>query len=137
MRRTLLALLAAAACSAPLAAQGGVKWEHDLPSALARAKAEHKPIFMDVWTEWCGWCIRLQRNTFPSAEAQAALRDVVPLSIKTQLRDGTPTEAYAIQNQYQVDGFPALFILDENGKVLRKYPGYAEPAEFAEFIRGK
>ncbi len=93
MRRTLLALLLAV----PLAAQGGVRWEHDLPTALARAKAEHKPILLDVWTEWCGWCIRLQRNTFPSAEAQAALRDVVPLSIKTQLRDGTPTADYAVE----------------------------------------
>ncbi|HJU84563.1 MAG TPA: thioredoxin family protein [Holophagaceae bacterium] len=135
--RALAALLFSAALAAPLAAQGGVKWEHDLPSAMARAKAEHKPIFMDVWTEWCGWCIRLQRNTFPSAEAQAALRDVVPLSIKTQLRDGTPTENKAIESQFNVDGFPALFMLDENGKVLRTYPGYAEPADFAAFLRGK
>ncbi|BDU72196.1 thioredoxin family protein [Mesoterricola silvestris] len=111
-----------------------VKWETNLAAAQARARKEHKVIFMDVWTEWCGWCIKLQRDTFPSPQAQEALAKVVPLSLKTQFKDGSPTADKGIEQTYKVEGFPALFILDENGKVLSQQPGYLPAAPFAEWI---
>ncbi len=111
-----------------------VKWETNLAAAQARAKKEHKVIFMDVWTEWCGWCIKLQKDTFPTAVAQEALAKVVPLSVKTQLKDGSPTADKALEAKYKVEGFPALFILDENGQVLAQQPGYLPAGPFAEWI---
>jgi thioredoxin-related protein len=111
-----------------------VKWETNLAKAQARAKAEHKVIFMDVWTEWCGWCIKLQRDTFPTPEARKALANVIPLSVKTQLKDGSPTADKGIESTYKVEGFPALFILDENGKVLSQQPGYLPAGPFADWI---
>jgi thioredoxin-related protein len=143
MKRFFLAaaLLAAAApvfAQGPAAApaQSSIVWEHDLDAALARAKKEHKPIFMDVWTEWCGWCTKLRKEVFPSPQGEAALRDVVPLSICTQKKDGSPTDQKSFEGRFKIEGFPALFILDENGKVLRQFPGYAPPEEFAKFVRG-
>jgi len=127
--RALAALLIAAL---PLSAQ---VWEHDLASAKKRAKAENKLIFADVWTEWCGWCIKLQREVFPSTIGRAALNGVVPLSLKTQLRNGKPTEHHYLEQKFQVDGFPTLLILDADGNVVRRHSGYLSPAEFAEWIR--
>lgn len=112
----------------------GVKWETSLPEAQKRARAEHKMIFMDVWTEWCGWCIKLQKDTFPSLQGQAALSKVVPLTIKTQFKDGKPTADKAFETIYPVDGFPALFLLDEDGKVVGKHAGYLPPDGFADWI---
>lgn len=129
--KALAALLIAAL---PLSAQ---VWEHDLAAAKKRAKAENKLIFADVWTEWCGWCIKLQREVFPSPEGKAALATVVPVSLKTQLRNGAPTELYYLQKQFNVEGFPTLLILDADGNVVRRYPGYMPPAEFAAWIKGK
>jgi thioredoxin-related protein len=117
-----------------LVAHEGVKWETSLPEAQKRAKAEHKLIFMDVWTEWCGWCIKLQKDTFPSAEGQAALAKVVPLSLKTQFKDRRPTADNAYEGIYKVDGFPALFLLDADGKEVARVPGYLPPTEFAAWI---
>jgi len=113
----------------------GVQWETSLPAAQARAKAEHKLIFMDVWTEWCGWCIKLQKDTFPSPEAQAALAKVVPLSLKTQFKDGKPTADKSYEALYHVEGFPALFLLDAEGKVLAQQPGYMPPQDFAQWLQ--
>jgi thioredoxin-related protein len=112
----------------------GVKWETSMAEAQKRARAEHKLIFMDVWTEWCGWCIKLQKSTFPSPEAQAALAKVVPLSLKTQFKDGTPTDDKKFESVYKVEGFPALFLLDADGKVVSQQPGYLPPADFANWI---
>lgn len=112
----------------------GVQWETSFPAAQARARAEHKLIFMDVWTEWCGWCLKLQRDTFPSAEGQAALSKVVPLSLKTQYRDGKPTPDNAYEKMFKIEGFPALFLLDADGKVVAQQPGYLPPREFAAWL---
>ena len=117
------------------AAQGPIRWEHDLASAQKRAKAEHKVIFVDVWTEWCGWCIKLQKDTFPSPEASAALAGVVPLSLKTQFKDGRPTEHHAAETRFGVDGFPCLLVIDADGKVLGRNAGYLPPVPFADFLK--
>lgn len=130
--KALAALLLAA-----LPASAQVVWEHDLAAAQRRAKAENKLIFADVWTEWCGWCIKLQRDVFPAPEAQAALAGVVPVSLKTQLADRTPTALKPLERQFGVRGFPTLLILDAEGRVVRRVDGYLPPLEFAAWVKGK
>ena len=129
MKRSAILFLVAGALMAQ-----GVKFEHTLADAQKRAKAEHKLIFMDVWTEWCGWCIKLQKDTFPTPEAQAALGKMVALSVKTQLKDRTPTADNFIEKKYDVGTLPALYILDADGKVVAHNPGYLPPAQFAAWI---
>jgi thioredoxin-related protein len=135
MTRFLPALLVAA-LALPAFAQGPTVWEHDLEAAKARAKREHKQIFMDVWAEWCGPCQRMRSEVFPSPEAQIALRNFVPLSACVQTKDGKSTPETPIGIQYKVEMFPSLFVVDENGTVVRYHAGYLPPAQFAAFLAG-
>ncbi len=125
--------------AAPLFAQGPVRWEHDYQSALKRAKAEKKVIFMDLWTEWCPPCLYLQKNVFPSAEGQAALSKVIPFSALVQKKDGTPLpEGTKLADQFQLNAFPTLVILDAHGKELRRQVGlFRTGAEFAAWLNAK
>jgi thioredoxin 1 len=134
--KSLLALLLMAA---PLVAQAPVKWEHDYQSALKRAKAEKKLIFMDLWTEWCGPCLHLQKNVFPTPEAQAALAKVVPFSALVQKRDGTPVaEGTKLSETFKLNAFPTMVILDADGKELRRQVGaFRNGAEFATWLNTK
>ena len=123
----------------PLVAQGVTRWEHDYQAALRRAKAEHKVIFMDLWTEWCGPCQYLQKNVFPSAEGQAALAKVVAYSALVQKRDGTPVpEGTKLADQFKLNAFPTLVILDSDGKELRRQVGaFRTGAEFATWLNAR
>jgi len=40
-----------------------VDWT-DFETAIERSKADNKPIFIDMYTDWCGWCKKLDQNTF-------------------------------------------------------------------------
>jgi len=123
----------------PLSAQVTVKWEHDYQAALARAKAEKKPVFMDLWTEWCPPCQFLKNKVFPTPEAQAALAAYVPLSVMVQHKDRTPLpEGTQLAKQYNLEAFPTLVILDANGKELRRQVGaFSSGAELAQWLREK
>jgi len=112
-----------------------VKWETSLPAAQERARKEGKPIFMDVWTDWCGWCTKLRNDTFPSPEAKAALAAVVPLSLRTQDLKGNSTDEFGVQAKYKVEAYPMLIVLNADGTVKARHPGYMPPREFAAWIQ--
>jgi thiol:disulfide interchange protein len=123
----------------PLTAQYSVKWEHDYKAALVRAKAEKKPIFMDLWTEWCPPCQFLKSKVFPTPEAQAALASFVPLSALVQHKDRTPVpEGTELAERFKLEAFPTLLILDENGRELRRQVGaFSSGAELAQWLNRK
>ncbi|HCZ32854.1 MAG TPA: hypothetical protein DHV93_05005 [Holophagaceae bacterium] len=125
--------------AAPLAAQGPVKWEHDYQSALKRAKAEKKVIFMDLWTEWCPPCQYLQKNIFPSPEGQAALAKVVPFSALVEKKDRTPLpEGQKLAEKFGLNAYPTMVILDADGKEIRRQVGaFRSGAEFAAWLGSK
>ena len=122
-----------------LSAQGVPQWEHDYQSALRRAKAEHKVIFMDLWAEWCGPCQYLQKNVFPSVEGQAALTNVVPFSALVEKRDNTPLpEGKRLAERFRINAYPTMVILDADGKELRRQVGmFRTGAEFASWLDAK
>jgi thiol:disulfide interchange protein len=125
--------------AAPLAAQGPVKWEHSYQAALKRAKAEHKLVLMDLWTEWCPPCRYLEEKVYPSPEAQAALQRVVPLSALVQKKDRTPVpEGTKLAEEFHLEAFPTLVILDADGREVRRQVGaFRTGADFAAWLAGK
>lgn len=127
-----LAILLLAATS--LCAGADVKWETSLEAAQQRARAENKLIFLDVYTGWCYWCKKLQKETFPSAEGQKALEKMVPLRIETEDESYKPTKDVAFETRYRIDGFPTLLILNADGKEVARQPGFLPPQQFAGWL---
>ena len=41
----------------------GPQWM-DFETAVESAKVEQRKIFIDVYTDWCGWCKKMDANTF-------------------------------------------------------------------------
>lgn len=128
-------LLASLLIAAPLLAQAGPKWEHSLEAGLKRAKAEKKQLFVDVWAEWCGPCQHLKKNVFPTPEAAAALQNFVPVSLMTQSKTGHVAGGKAIEEQFKVQGYPTLVILDADGKEVRRQLGaFRTGADMAKWL---
>jgi protein disulfide-isomerase len=130
MKKIIIALLATTVFWQVNAAE--TTWLTDLPKAQAQAKAENKIVLLDfTGSDWCGWCIKFKKETLDTAEFQAyAATNVVLVELdyphkKVQSDDLKKANA-ALQDQYKIEGFPTLIVLDKDGKEIGRQVGYAK-----------
>lgn len=113
-----------------------------IEEALERSKTEKRKIFIDVFTEWCGWCKRMDQSTFvdPSVaqylnenyypvKFDAEQQDEISFNNKTYrfrkngARGYHELAAELLNNRLS---FPTVVFLDENMHVIQPIPGYLE-----------
>ena len=121
------------------AQSGEAKWLTDYNTALAQAKAENKKVFIDfTGSDWCGWCIKLDKEIFSTPEfADYAAKNLV--LVKADFPRSKPQSAELkaqnakLQQQFQIQGYPTLIILDAGGKQIGEM-GYMDggPKPFLE-----
>jgi protein disulfide-isomerase len=142
MKKILIAMLAAAVFWQVNAAES--TWLTDLPKAEAQAKTENKIVLLDfTGSDWCGWCIKFRKEVLDTPEFQAyADKNVVLVELdyprkKIQSED-LKTANKALKDQYKIEGFPTLIVLDKDGKEIGRQVGYAEggPKAFIAKLEG-
>lgn len=108
----------------------------------AKAKAEHKLIFIDCYASWCGPCKMMERDVYPDAKVGAAVNAGF-ISVKVQFdrteKDDARTkrwyeDADSINTQYGIGAFPSLLILSPDAQPIKKEVGYKSPAAFIAFV---
>ncbi|MET3114178.1 thioredoxin 1 [Pedobacter sp. CG_S7] len=96
--------------------------------ALKKAKAEHKYIFVDAYTVWCGPCKLLKTTTFKDKQvADFFNTSFVNLSIDMEKGEGIK-----LAEKWGVDAYPTLLVLDPNGDVVLINVGYIKAEELLE-----
>lgn len=97
-------------------------WTTDLPKALAKAKAETKLVMMDfTGSDWCGWCIKLNKEVFSQPEFAAyAQKNLVLVEVDFPRAKSQSAELkranQALQEKYKIDGYPTIIVLNGDGK---------------------
>jgi thiol-disulfide isomerase/thioredoxin len=86
---------------------------------LAKAKAASKPVFLDVYTTWCGPCKMLDRDVFPKPEVVEALAAFVCARY-----DAEKDEGVEVARRYGVDAYPTLLVLDADGAEVDRILGF-------------
>ena len=107
----------------------GIKFEKGTFSEiLAKAKAQKKLVFMDVYASWCGPCKRMAAEVF----TQKKVGDYFNATFVNAKFDAEVGEGRSIAARYGVNAYPTFLLLDSNGKLVGKMVG-GSPAD--EFIR--
>lgn len=108
-----------------------IDWLRDIDAALARAKSQRKIVMVDVYADWCGWCTKLDEETYSDKGVIDLLRGFVNLKV-----DGDDKKASgAFTGKYRVSGYPTILFLDSDGSVVNRIGGFVDATEFARQIR--
>jgi thioredoxin-like negative regulator of GroEL len=119
--QAIAVLILAGASPAP-----AIRWEHRFDEAVRKAKAAGKPLMVDFWAEWCGWCHRLDRTTYVDPRVVRMSEDFVALKLNTE---GSPEEA-AIAERYEVSSLPTIAFLSPAGRQILRLQGFQGPGQF-------
>jgi thiol:disulfide interchange protein DsbD len=84
----------------------------ELDQALAKAKAQNKPVMLDFYADWCTTCITLEHSVFTDPVLSSELAQLILLKADvTDYNDATQ----ALMSQWQVYGPPVLLFFDAQG----------------------
>ncbi|MBV2196679.1 thioredoxin family protein [Flavobacterium sp. UBA6195] len=103
--------------SVSIQAQEGLTWHTDMSKATDISIKEKKPLFLFfTGSDWCGWCIRLQKEVFKTPEFVKWAKDNVVLVELDFPRKNNQTDAVKMQNaqlqqQLQVRGYPTVWFV--------------------------
>ncbi|MFT5241419.1 MAG: thioredoxin-related protein [Candidatus Promineifilaceae bacterium] len=106
------------------ASAGGEGWLTDFDAAKKLAAEKNVPILADFsGSDWCGWCIKLDKEVFQKDNFKTYAKDNVVLFLADFPNKGKQTDAVKKQNKglaetYKVQGFPTVLLLGADGKVL-------------------
>lgn len=121
--------------------------------AVKKSKTEKRPIFIDVYTDWCGWCKVMDKNTFNDPRVAKLLNEhFYPVKFDAEQKEdvifnGTTFKfvpsggkgyhqlaAALLNNQLS---YPTVVFLNEDFAIIQPLQGYRKAPEFhkiAKFI---
>ena len=99
----------------------------DWSSAIQAANASGKPIFVDAYTDWCGWCKVMDRRTFSLPAVKSYMND----NMECYRLDMEHNQvSHNLRLAYGVNAFPTFVILSPNGDLMGTLVGYSDSAEW-------
>ena len=114
-----LAILLSGVC---VAEEGA--WLTDFVKAKEEAAKREVPILVNFsGSDWCGWCIKLDKEVLAKKAFLSYAKENLVLfnadfPSKTKLPEATAKQNKALQKEYKIKGFPTVLILDAEGKLL-------------------
>lgn len=109
---------------------GKVPWfQGTFEQALEAARTKKQFILIDFWTDWCGWCKKLDKDTYSDASVVKSLEDVICLSIDAESETGS-----VVAKRFKIEGYPAIFVLDSSGIAQDLIGGYLPADEFKKEV---
>jgi uncharacterized protein YyaL (SSP411 family) len=120
-----------------------LKWL-DWNTGYPMAKKANKIILVDAYTDWCGWCKKMDRDTYSEPKIIGALnRDFVIIKFNPEIADIqydldgvkiSGRELFAQLTQGKSTGFPTTYFIQPNKKQIQIAAGYLGPEDFLKVL---
>ncbi len=112
-----------------------IRWRTDFKKALVDAKKRHKVILADFYTDWCGYCKKLDAEVYTEKPVRALSSRFITVKLNPE---EDPTAAY-VAEQMRLDGFPSIVFFtvdpDGKGKAIHGINGFCPAPRFVAEMR--
>lgn len=126
-----------------------ISWEEAVE--LSQTDTQPKKIFVDVYTDWCGWCKKMDQNTFQNPEVSKYMQDNFYM-VKMDAEGKEPIEYQGKTFKFVPSGrrgyhelaaallqgkmsYPTVVFLDEQINMLSPVPGYQQVEPFMQIAK--
>ncbi len=118
-------------------AQGGWK---SFETGLEHAKVNHKKILVDVYTDWCGWCKKMDEEVYTDPRVKEYLAKnfvIVKMNAEAEGTIHYKGKIYSpaqLASEFGVTGYPATLFLKDDSDPITLLPGYMEAPMFLHVL---
>ena len=112
-----------------------------MEDAIDASQANDRLLVLHAYTDWCGWCVRMDRETYTDDAVQAYLAEhyeATRLDLESDevvtFFDNTLPMA-ALGDALQVAGTPTAVFVDSDGSLITKMPGFQTAETFLYALR--
>lgn len=125
------ALLLSLLVSFSVVSQGIVFEKGSWKEVLAKSKETGKPIFVDVFTTWCGPCRMMSEQIFPKENVGQAYNEAfICYQLDAEKGDGIKVAA-----KYGVTSYPRYLFIRPNGTLFAQNVGFMYASDFVEMSK--
>lgn len=127
-----------------------IKWV-DFENAMKDGKSKPKKYFLDMYTDWCGWCKKMDASTFVDPViADYMNKNFYPVKFNAERKDTVEFKGKKYFNsnptgnrsshqlaQQLLNGrmsYPSFVFLNESGEIITTVPGYRKADEFEAIL---
>ncbi|WP_394345578.1 thioredoxin family protein [Algoriphagus boseongensis] len=117
-------------------AQGQIKWMK-FEEAIAANSSNPKMIIVDVYTDWCGWCKKMDSETFTDSKVVDYINKnfyAVKLNAEDTQRTfefmGKTYNEAQMAAAMRVNSYPNFVIIEPKLQNIAQLPGYRQPQQF-------
>jgi thioredoxin-related protein len=108
--------------------------------AMKKSAQDNKPIFIDVYTDWCGWCKKMDKNTFQTNEVvEYVAQNYHAVKVDAESEDATSFDGQKLTYRqlsggvFQVTGYPSIVLINSK-KEVAVAPGYRDKGDFVQLL---
>lgn len=112
------------------ASAGSLNWL-SLSEARTEAGRQEKPIFVDVYADWCGPCKQMERTVFPTDSVHALLAGRFVLA---KINGDDPVTGDSLKKQFGIRAYPTYIVLSPAGKERKRHVGFMNKTSLISWL---
>lgn len=121
-----------------------------IEEAFAKSKNEPRKIIVDIYTDWCGWCKVMDKQTFSNKVVAGYINEnFYPVKFNAEQRQsiqlgaeqfdylargGKGVHELALRLTNNQPSYPTTVFIDDKLQVIQPVPGFMKAKEFHEVI---
>ena len=110
------------------AASDSIKW-YSYQEGKVLGKIEKKKVFLHFYADWCGFCLKMAKETFRDSAVVSYLNENF-IAVRVDFdRESATAEKYGVM------GLPSNWFLTEMGQPIVNIPGYIPPDALLSLLK--